>query len=80
MKKMIAQQQTDYSFADGLVWLLLEKQKNSGTRLLTDRNRVRQTDGDCEWPGIAGEVVVPRESQGSLARVGRGERRVGAQK
>jgi len=39
MKKIIAQQQTDYSFADGLVWLLLEKQKNSGTRLLTDRNR-----------------------------------------
>jgi len=39
MKKMIAQQQTDYSFADGLVWLLLENQKNSGTRLLTDRNR-----------------------------------------
>jgi len=27
MKKIIAQQQTDYSFADGLVWLLLEKQK-----------------------------------------------------
>jgi len=39
MKKNIAQQQTDYSFADGLVWLLLEKQKSSGTRLLTDRNR-----------------------------------------